>query len=172
MGNLIYITTCTVPNSKGVPCGEQFSCPALPEFSIMDPNAARAAGKLVGALAKHLEKKHPERIAPILPMLAVYQGFLVLNNFDTQDPQLIQSRENLRSMLHSQTRKNFVPDDKLLEPFAPLLNERDFLDAKGKQLFIDLLRNFRDFLTEQGHYGPQTPTVAQNGQAGPPIIHP
>jgi hypothetical protein len=163
MGSLIYLTTCMVPDKDGKPCGEQFSCPALPEFSVMDPGTAKAAGRLVGALAKHLEKKHPERLAPVAPLSAAYQGFLVLNNFDTQDPQLIQSREHLRAMLHNQTRKNFVPNAKILEPFAPIL-EREHLTTDDRNLLLELLENFRDFLTEQGEYAPKIPaTTPSNG---------
>lgn len=140
-------------------------CPQIFQASPMDvpivgePPAARIQ-KFVMALMAHLQKKHGEHMALISQGGGEFMGLLALRSFETADPNIQQTIELARARFFVVTRKNLMPDAMIVEKAVSL-----GLDPATQQQVVDLMKEMRDVLTEQGKYAtfqqqPETSLVA------------
>lgn len=125
-----------------------------------------AVGRYVQALTDHIRKKHPESYAQIYAMAQIMMALLVVKEFETTDPGVETAREQLRNFIHRMTRKNDVTETDIqvrLEHIDDSVTffERDGKDAIDKDRILDELRDFRDFLLEEGDYAPAVPEEAR-----------
>jgi len=140
---LKYITTCRL-------CNQRFSNSALP---IIGDQPDRQTAKFVTGLAQHFKSAHKEQAVGIWNDTRIFAtqfaGWIVMQQFETDDPQLQASQQRLRSWLHSLTRKNQITDAQITDRLVaaePLTQER----------VTAVCTEMRDYLTEQGGYAPTT----------------
>ena len=140
---LKYITTCKL-------CNQRFANSALP---IVGEHPDAKTAKFVTSLAKHFKSAHKEAAQAIWNDTSIFAtqfaGWIVMQQFATDDPQLQASQQRLRSWLHSLTRKNQITDAQITDRLVaaePLTLERVTVVCK----------EMRDYLTEQGGYAPTT----------------
>jgi hypothetical protein len=74
---------------------------------------------------------------------------LALQSFQISDPNLLKSQEELRSWIHSLTRKNQLTDADLLDRVARL----ELAEAEAQRVET-LCKEIRDYVGEQGRYNP------------------
>jgi hypothetical protein len=139
--NLKYITTCKL-------CNQRFSNSALP---IVGEQPDKQTAQFVTALAKHFKSAHKEEAQGVWNDSSIFAtqfaGWIVMQQFETNDPQLQAGQQRLRVWLHKLTQRNQITDADLQDRIARLeLAEPDAekVTAACKEL--------RDFLTEQGRY--------------------
>jgi hypothetical protein len=142
-GNLKYITTCTL-------CNQRFSNSALPV--IGDKPDAKTRGFVEG-LIFHLKRNHGPQFAEftrnMILMADKFAAWLALQSFETGDPNLMKSQEEMRVWVHTLTRKNQLSDADLLDRVARL----ELAEAEAQHVQT-LSKEIRDYLTEQGAYSP------------------
>ena len=139
METLKYITTCKL-------CNQRFANSALP---IIGEHPDRQTAKFVTGLAEHFKKAHKEQAEGIWNDTRIFAtqfaGWIVMQQFQTDDPQLQASQQRLRAWLHRLTIKNQISDADLQDRIARLeLAEPD------AEKVTALCKELRDYLTEQG----------------------
>jgi len=142
-GNLKYITVCTL-------CSQRFSNSALPLIGDKpDANTRR----FVEALIYHLKRNHAPKFAEftrnMILMADKFAAWLALQSFQISDPNLLKSQEELRSWIHSLTRKNQLTDADVLDRVARL----ELAEAEAQRVET-LCKEIRDFMGERGAYNP------------------
>jgi hypothetical protein len=119
-----------------------------------------AVGRYVQALSTHLERKHPEAYDTALKLSQTFFAMLILQSFETSDPAVANGEELIRAFIHRMTRKNDVDERELqirceelgFEP-SERLHARD---AKFDRS-LEILRDLRDYLLEEGEYAVRAP---------------
>lgn len=98
---LKYTATCRLTKSDGTPCGFSVVDNPLNVAIIGQPDAR--IQNYIGALVKHLNKKHPEAFAMLTAQSQFFFAFLALNMYETPDPALLESKAkfvlSLRTMI-------------------------------------------------------------------------
>lgn len=141
MDNLKYITTCKL-------CNQRFANSALP---IIGEQPDRQTAKFVTGLAEHFKKTHKEQAEGVWNDTRIFAtqfaGWIVMQQFQTDDPQLQASQQRLRAWLHRLTIKNQISDADLQDRIARLeLAEPD------AEKVTALCKELKDYLTEQGQH--------------------
>jgi len=113
--------------------------------------------KYLAEINEHIAKQHPKEFELAFMLGAELQGMLVLANFDTSDPEVIDQRNYYRWKVHQATLAARIDDATILRKAteaverifaAPSLTIRqDLVDAMAAQL-----RAARDLLEEPGKY--------------------
>lgn len=125
------------------------------QFPILDvpvigqPNDR--AKKVLTILGMHIAKEHTDQYGAGLTLIQDFQAWLILSQYETNDPTINARCEVIRAGMHGLTRKFFLNDAQLRENVVAL-------DSKGQlnaENVIALIKELRDVLTEQGRYGPQ-----------------
>jgi len=138
---LKYITTCTL-------CSQRFSNSALPVIGeTPDANTRH----FVEGLIFHLRRNHAPQFAEftrnMILMSNKFAAWLALQSFQTADPNLLRSQEELRSWVHGLTRKNQLSDAEITDKLVgaePLTLESA----------LAVCKEIRDFMGERGAYNP------------------
>ena len=142
-GNLKYITTCVL-------CNQRFSNRALPIIGAVPDSATR---QFVESLIDHLHRNHTAQFQIFVQRMKLmadkFAAWLALQSFQTTDPNLMKSQEELRSWIHSLTRKNQLTDADLLDRVARL----ELAEAEAQRVET-LCKKIRDYMGEQGRYNP------------------
>lgn len=156
MNTLRTITECLL-------CDKQFDVPVLPVPDIGQPVNEQTL-KVVQAFAKHLEKKHPERLAFAQTLSMGVMGVEILKNFQHADAGLLSGLEQTRIALYQMNQRREINDATLLDRIARLE-----LGSEDATKVFDLARQLRDFLTEVDLRPKLSAIVAPNGQ---PVVQP
>jgi len=117
--------TCTI-------CGQMFTGPR--SSRILEARGLEPAAQFGAQLAQHVFKQHPEVGEQLELSTLHYRGYLVMAYWETSDPLVTSSREQMRQWLQTSTRKLSVPDSELIERAAGLAEEIDcalYLNADG-----------------------------------------
>jgi hypothetical protein len=123
---------------------------------------------LVGKPGKHVEEflkkllvhvgaKHTKEMELGGQLLQQYQAFLLLSQFESEDPSVQQLLEMIRAQVFMRSRRN-VPTDADLETLAAnctFETERDYKKA------YDAMRAIRDLCCELGAAAPKFPEEAK-----------
>lgn len=98
-------------------CGRRFT--SRMGMIITNPTEARrqqdSIMREIAALWEHLIKHHPKQAETVVMLTEQYRGFLVLCQFESTDPNITKSRDQMRWHIHNATAAATVPDDKLEE---------------------------------------------------------
>ena len=141
-GTLKHITTCKL-------CGQRFSNSALP---VIGESPASAIVSFVNSLAKHMGKAHPQETKQLFAETArFYQnftGWAILQQFQSEDPNLLKSTEGFRAWMAALSRKNQISD-------AEITNMIVAAEPLTQESAETVCKKIRDFLTEQGRYAGQ-----------------
>jgi hypothetical protein len=104
------ITTCTLSNAEGKPCGQKF---AGPMHLVIGPNAPSRMAALLEKLVQHLAKAHPENFKAMLLEAQQYQGLLFMMAFQSTDTEFREQQNYYRWCVHQQTLNARLSDEKL-----------------------------------------------------------
>ena len=141
-GNLKHITTCKF-------CGQRFSNSALP---VIGESPALAIVTFVNKLAKHIGKAHPQQTKQIYAETArFYQnctGWAILQQFQSEDPNLLKSKEGFRAWMHALSTKHQLSDAEITDK---IIAAEPLTQASVETV----CKEIRDYLTEQGRYAQQ-----------------
>ena len=86
---LKHITTCRI-------CGHPFTNWQVDVPIMGQPPSARVA-QFVGALAKHLQSKHADKMQAVQIGGQEFMGMLIMMLFSTTDPNLLMTVEQVRA---------------------------------------------------------------------------
>lgn len=96
-------------------CGHKFVGPLA--LLIVDPTSRNGNNgrvtRLILQLVQHLIEKHPEQEGNLQASAIGYLGMLRMTQFETSDPDLLNVLEQMRSNVHTSTRKHSIPDDRI-----------------------------------------------------------
>jgi hypothetical protein len=147
---LDYTTRCRVPG-----CTKTFVSSALEVPIIGQPDAKVV--KFVTALMDHMQKKHPQEMNVVAQISQQFLGFIVISQFEIEDPKLLEMRESVRALMAKMSRRFLIPDADIKDRVARLELDPDDEEGVGT-----LLLDMRDLLTEQGRYAPLNGTPANS----------
>lgn len=99
-------------------------------------------------LAEHILKKHPEIAAAHAVQQQMFDGMLMLMNFNTEDPELKRQRDMIRHQIHRLTQRCVVSDETLMRKVA----EAQIVSPDAQMKAYELLREMRDVLEERDLY--------------------
>lgn len=140
-------------------------CPPEKPFRIISdpmPNVEsgqpppEAVGRYVQKLREHLEKRHQEVYLQSFMLGQILSALAIIDAFKSTDPGVARGREVLRRFVHRLTRKN-DPEERDLLIRSERILELDPITVQGIE---DQLRDYRDYLLEQGEYEPKVPEQA------------
>jgi hypothetical protein len=136
---LKYITTCRL-------CNQRFANSALP---IVGEHPDAKTAKFVTSLAKHFKSAHKEAATAIWNDASAFgtqfAGWVVMQQFETADPELRASQERFRTWLHNLTRKNQITDAQITDRLVAA-------EPLTQESVTAVCKEMRDFLTEQNGY--------------------
>ena len=115
-----------------------------------------AVGKYVQALASHVEKRHPEAYTNALVISQTLFAYMLLKSFETSDPGVANGRRMIRAFIHRLTRADLDVSEIDLHARAEAYGLDDQNTVDGPRV-IDMLKDFRDYLLEEGEYAPAAP---------------
>lgn len=143
---LTHITTCLLCDPTKP---KKFAASSMPEVKPGE-QPPEAIGKFIQALGSHLAKEHPQALASIQQMGAMFQALLLMKNFQTTDPGVHRAAELTRHFIYKLTQRAEFGDSDI-KRFI-----HDTVGAEG-EIGFDELCDFRDLLQENGKYAPKTP---------------
>lgn len=144
--SLTHITTCLLCDPTKP---KKFSAPSMPEVKPGE-QPPEAIGKFIQALGVHLAKDHPQALASIQQMGAMFQALVLMRNFQTTDPGVHRAAELTRHFIHKMTQRAAFADSDIRRFI------HDTVASEG-EIGFDELCTFRDILQENGEYAPQVP---------------
>ena len=145
--SVTHITSCLLcPSEKPV----KILAKEMPQVSPTE-QAPESVAKYVQALVSHLEKKHPEAYRNALAISQTFFGVLILQNFATSDPGVLEGKNRTRALIHRLTRVNDVNDMDLRMRLERLDGVSDRMGSLSEAALAEL-RDLRDFLLEEGDY--------------------
>lgn len=126
---------------------------ARPPLDIPTIGGAPSPGlvALAQKLADHLETEHPVEHARLAQSIQLFMGYLLMTMYTLEDPRLTQEYHYTRSVFHRITARYKVTDEQISERLAHMEFE-----SEDEQELTELIRDFRDFLSEEGRYAPDT----------------
>lgn len=129
-GDVKYVTKCRI-------CGHEFK--AAPFVAYLGDGIDPRMVGMQQTLQKHMMSDPAHQ----------FYGAMVLAicSFQFQDPVILEFGELTRFAIQHTTRKNFASDEALLE-------KAQAFPADEVESAHNLLKDLRDFLTEQGEYAP------------------
>jgi hypothetical protein len=74
----------------------------------------------LAALMKHVQKKHPDAWMQVQGMWQFFLGFLVLGQFETEDPAIVQTVQAFGAQLRNMVRFAPIPDADIVGAVAQL----------------------------------------------------
>jgi hypothetical protein len=104
-------------------------------------------------LLMHIGTSHPTEMKQGAALLAQYQTFLMLSQFQSEDPSVTQVLEGIRADVFQRARKN-VPTEADLDLLASKVEFSTPADAKKAR---DAMQAIRDLCCELGAAAPQLP---------------
>lgn len=114
---LKYTTKCKIPiDAKGTPCGFPIIDHPLNVAIVGQPDAR--IQNFIGALMKHVQKKHPEVFQLAQATGQHFFGYLVMSAFDSPDPALQQSRQLFENAMRRMITPRPVADADIEEAAA------------------------------------------------------
>ena len=128
------------------------------EFPVLEipvighPN--EKAQKVLTILGTHIATRHHEQFVAGGQLVADFQAFLVMSQFETQDPTIGARAETIRAGLQALTRKYMLSDQHIEQAIVAL----DSQNQLNTETVGALIRQLRDVLTEQGQYAPKLET--------------
>ena len=157
------LCTCRCPKPDGTPCGKEFSGPDdVGAALLIGEKPQERTARFLSTLARHLALKHPE----VIGRAQIDGGELVtlclLGCFETQDMELLKTRDQLRHKIHTMTARFALPDETIRSRAGEIVGR--WIDALVDgvpdseesasliDLVTDLFRELRDTLTEATLY--------------------
>lgn len=138
---LKYTTKCRIKDAiSGQPCGHQIVDHALNVAIVGKPDARLQ--NFIGALMKHVEKKHPGAWMQLQGMWHHFLGFLILGQFETEDPAIIQSVQGFGAVLRDIVKLPPIPDADIEGATAAL---GFTMEDPNRQNVIQALKNVRAY---------------------------
>lgn len=142
--SLTHITTCLLCDPAKP---KKFVAQSMPELTPGE-QPPEAIGKFIQALGAHLAKEHPQALASIQQMGAMFQALILMKNFQTTDPGVHRAADLTRHFIHKLTQRAPLSDDAARE----FINDGTWVDEDWQKLFA-----FRDMLLEDGPFAPKAP---------------
>ena len=96
-GVLKHITKCRLKRPDGEPCGHQVLDHPLNVQIVGQPDARMHT--FMGALMRHVEKRHPDAWSQIQGIWHFFLGFLVMGQYETADPAIIETIQQFGAQL-------------------------------------------------------------------------
>jgi hypothetical protein len=144
LSSVKYLTVCRL-------CQQKFSAVPMDATPIIG-QPQEALIKFVRGLADHLMRKHPENFGGITQGGQIFQGFLTLALFDSQDPNIVRSREMARAEIHALTRRLSITDESLVKKLDAIWYRAYGLPPQYTDV-LQLLREIRSVLLEEIEIG-------------------
>lgn len=110
---------------------------------------------LAEKMGEHLRTAHPAEHMQLAQSIQFFMGYLTLSVFELEDPRLQQEYQYHRSVFHRVTAHPKITQATSDEVITEKIREMEF-DQQDEQELLELFRDFRDLLTEQGNYAPDT----------------
>jgi hypothetical protein len=137
---LKHPTTCRLKKPDGSPCGH----------TILDhPLNVQIIGQVdqrlmtfMGALMRHLEKKHPEAWNQAHALSQHFMGWLVLQQYETEDPAILQSLMAFAITLRGMVRVIPISDAEIEGAVAAL---GFTMDDPQREPVLGLAKNVRAY---------------------------
>lgn len=130
-------------------CPQAFSASTM-GIPIIGETAPAKVMKFVMALADHLATKHRPTMDKLSGSVQDFTGLLIVNNFETDDPGMLERADAIRFDIHKRTRKHFITDAAILD-----LVSRIGLDEPHAAAVITLIKGVRDVYEETGDWTPE-----------------
>ena len=108
----------------------------------------RAVTEFIEKLLRHIGKRHLPELTQGKNLLAQYQVFLILSQFESEDPSVQAVLNGMRADIFQRCRKN-IPTDMDLEILLARCETRDD--------YYQAMRALRDLCCETGPHAPQLP---------------
>lgn len=137
---LKYTTTCRLPKADGSRCGHQIIDHPLNVQIIGKPD--QHIQNFIGALMRHVEKKHPEAWVQIQGTWQFFLGFLIMGQFETADPAIVQAIQMFGVKLRSIVPMPPISDAMIDEAFA---NIGFTMEDAAREKVIGVARNIRAY---------------------------
>jgi hypothetical protein len=138
---LKFTTTCKLPiDAKGTPCGFPITDHPLNVAIIGQPDAR--IQNFIGALMKHVSKKHPEAFQLAQLNGQFFFGYLIMSAFDSPDPALEESRKKFEATMRRMITPHPVNDDEI-EAATAVMGLT--MDDPHRRPFISALQHLRDY---------------------------
>jgi hypothetical protein len=116
---------------------------------IGEPDAK--ATQVMTIMGRHIAIHHGEQFGAGLQLSKDFQAFLILSQFECNDPSVQARAEAIRAGMQALTRKFTISDQQLRDGIVAL-------DSEGQlnaETVIQFIKEIRDVLIEQGQYAPQ-----------------
>jgi hypothetical protein len=113
--------------------------------------------KYLAEINGHIVEKHPQQFELASTLGAEFQGMLILMNFESRDPEVLDQRNYYRWKVHQATLKMKIDDQSIDRKVAETIDlarkseTTDFFADIGER-FVKLLRELRDNLQEPDAY--------------------
>jgi hypothetical protein len=130
---LKYTTTCRH-------CGHQILDHPLNVQIVGKPDAHIQS--FLAALMKHIEKKHPDAWMQVQGLWQFFLGFLVLGQFETADPAIVQTIQAFGAQLRNMVRFAPIPDADIVGAVAQL---GFTMEDPKREPVIQALKNVRGY---------------------------
>jgi hypothetical protein len=134
-------------------CPQIFRSSGIP---IIGTSAQQAAAAFLNNLVQHLMQKHPEVAQACYIEQAKYGGIVFMQQFATDDPELLKQRDQTRHDVHKFTQKVHISDATIEQRVRQLPAVVEGVPNAAD--VIALMKEFRDVLEET--LQPQTPITS------------
>ena len=131
-------------------CKQVFRSVGVP---IIGESPDKRAAAFINSMVNHLMKEHPEIAQRCYVEQATFGGVLFINEFESNDPELLSQRELGRHRIHEKTRRVHVSDATIEERVATIaveFNERTRSMDCSQTEVVRLIKQFRDAYEEVG----------------------
>ena len=152
---LKYLTKCHMKKEDGTPCAFNITDSPLNVDIVGQPDAK--VQRFIAELMKHSQKKHPESFQLAQMLMSFFFAWLIMGQFETQDPALLATLDKFRGQLRRHVTPYAVTDadiegalgamqltmgDPHREPFQKALRHlRDYYEGKVPQQTIDSVKS-------------------------------
>ena len=131
-------------------CNKSFTSIENASDIVLNMEGQNAVAAFSERLAKHLYTEHGEIAGKVEMASMQYRGFLIIGYFRTQDPVILQAREETRKWLHTNSRALNLSDAELLA-IAEQMSEALWTHSTAGRAaaILPFLQRIREALVEQ-----------------------
>lgn len=148
---LKYTTKCKLPvDMNGTPCGFPIIDHPLNVTIVGQPDAR--IQNFIGALMKHVQKKHPEAFQLAQLNGQFFFGYLIMSAFDSPDPALQQTRSKFEATIRRMITPHPVTNEEIEAATAAM---RLSMDDPQRPTVISALQHLRDYYEGNTSNSPQ-----------------
>jgi hypothetical protein len=142
-------------STKCIHCGQLFFGPR--QVLKVGEQPHHRFFKYMAEINGHIVEKHPQQFELASTLGAEFQGMLILMNYESRDPEVLDQRNYYRWKVHQATLKVKIADAAIDRRIAETIDkcfESPTLDFRAtmKEHFTKLFRELRDELQEPDAY--------------------